>query len=174
VDPNKLRLAAWLDANGGAKVVAILAELLPHAAVYLVDEARNIILWSRGAEALLGFGAHEVLGQACLKSERRDDCLRTTPATDARTVSDEPLTLYHKDGSAIAVRKTARALFDPDGHFRGSIEVVVGDNIQLPGSGEASRMTRALAEHGGHIGRAAASLGMSRPTFWRKRKKHGI
>jgi transcriptional regulator with PAS, ATPase and Fis domain len=40
--------------------------------------------------------------------------------------------------------------------------------------GESARIRQALATTGGHIGEAAELLGMSRPTFWRKRKKHGI
>lgn len=39
---------------------------------------------------------------------------------------------------------------------------------------EAARIRRALETTGGSVGKAAALLGMSRPTFWRKRKKHGI
>ncbi len=39
---------------------------------------------------------------------------------------------------------------------------------------EATRLRQALANTGGSIGEAAALLGMSRPTFWRKRKKHGV
>jgi two-component system response regulator AtoC len=38
---------------------------------------------------------------------------------------------------------------------------------------EAARIRRALAASG-DVGQAAEALGMSRPTFWRKRKKHGI
>jgi len=44
----------------------------------------------------------------------------------------------------------------------------------VPGLDEASRIAEALRQSHGHIGDAAALLGMSRPTFWRKRKKHGI
>ena len=39
---------------------------------------------------------------------------------------------------------------------------------------EAERIRRALAEHGGHVGHAAAALGMSRPTFWRRRRLYGL
>ena len=39
---------------------------------------------------------------------------------------------------------------------------------------EATRIRRALEDADGRVGRAAEALGMSRPTFWRKRKKHGI
>jgi len=168
------RLDDWLQHNGSAETVAWLADLLPDVGVYLVDAERNVILWSRGAEKLLGFGAGEVVGHPCLKSERLDDCMRTTPVTDARSLDGEPLTLYHKNGSPVAVRKSAQAIFDDDGSFRGSIEVVIADNVGSAGNDEAIRMRRALRTHNGHIGRAAATLGMSRPTFWRKRKKHGL
>jgi len=36
---------------------------------------------------------------------------------------------------------------------------------------EAARIAAVLRETGGHVGRAAERLGMSRPTLWRKRKK---
>ncbi len=39
---------------------------------------------------------------------------------------------------------------------------------------EEQRIREALEQSEGHIGRAAELLGVSRPTFWRKRKKHGI
>jgi PAS domain S-box-containing protein len=39
---------------------------------------------------------------------------------------------------------------------------------------DGTRVRRALAEAGGHIGRAAALLGVSRPTLWRMRKRLGI
>ena len=39
---------------------------------------------------------------------------------------------------------------------------------------EAERLRAALRQSRGHVGKAAELLGMSRPTFWRKRKKFGI
>jgi PAS domain S-box-containing protein len=39
---------------------------------------------------------------------------------------------------------------------------------------ERARIRAALERHGGNIGRAAAELGMSRPTFWRRRKALGL
>jgi transcriptional regulator with PAS, ATPase and Fis domain len=39
---------------------------------------------------------------------------------------------------------------------------------------EAAAIRAALAAAGGNVGRAAAALGTSRPTLWRKRKKYGI
>lgn len=39
---------------------------------------------------------------------------------------------------------------------------------------ERSRLLAALESAGGHVGRAAELLGMSRPTFWRHRKRLGV
>jgi transcriptional regulator of acetoin/glycerol metabolism len=39
---------------------------------------------------------------------------------------------------------------------------------------EAARLREALAACGGKIGPAAQRLGMSRATFWRKRKQQGL
>jgi transcriptional regulator with PAS, ATPase and Fis domain len=39
---------------------------------------------------------------------------------------------------------------------------------------EARRLLNALERSGGHMGRAAQSLGISRTTLWRKLKKHGL
>lgn len=41
-------------------------------------------------------------------------------------------------------------------------------------SPEAQRVRNAVERAGGHMGRAASSLGMSRTTLWRKLKKYGI
>jgi transcriptional regulator of acetoin/glycerol metabolism len=43
-----------------------------------------------------------------------------------------------------------------------------------PAEGEAERIRRALDQARGRINEAAAKLGMSRATFWRKRKRYGL
>jgi transcriptional regulator of acetoin/glycerol metabolism len=45
---------------------------------------------------------------------------------------------------------------------------------QAGGVDERARIAAALMTSGGHIGRAAELLGISRPTLWRKRRKLGI
>jgi transcriptional regulator of acetoin/glycerol metabolism len=39
---------------------------------------------------------------------------------------------------------------------------------------ERARIAAALMTSGGHLGRTAELLGISRPTLWRKRRKLGI
>ncbi len=43
-----------------------------------------------------------------------------------------------------------------------------------PADDEPTALRRALERCDGRVGRAAALLGMSRATFWRKRRKHGV
>ena len=55
---------------------------------------------------------------------------------------------------------------------------LIGINVAALGSRrlveEAQRIVRALESHGGHRGRAAASLGMSRTTLWRRMQSFGL
>lgn len=44
----------------------------------------------------------------------------------------------------------------------------------LPAASEGERLRWALDRTRGHVGQAATLLGMSRPTFWRKRKRYGL
>ena len=45
---------------------------------------------------------------------------------------------------------------------------------ELEPEDEADAIRAALQAERGHVGRAAARLGVSRPTFWRMRKRHGV
>jgi transcriptional regulator with PAS, ATPase and Fis domain len=65
-------------------------------------------------------------------------------------------------------------LFDLPPEFREEAGGQSSGPSVSPGQDELSRIREALRRSGGAIGEAAAMLGMSRPTFWRKRKKHGL
>lgn len=58
--------------------------------------------------------------------------------------------------------------------FRESPEKRPAVAAALRGASEADRIRAALDAADGHVGKAADLLGMSRPTFWRKRKKHAL
>jgi two-component system response regulator AtoC len=45
---------------------------------------------------------------------------------------------------------------------------------EASGADERRRIETALEQSGGHLGRAADRLGISRATLWRKRKRYGI
>jgi transcriptional regulator with PAS, ATPase and Fis domain len=57
---------------------------------------------------------------------------------------------------------------------RSPVPVPPREAPSVPPGDEAERLREALARSGGNIGEAAALLGMSRPTFWRHRRRLGI
>ncbi len=149
-------------------------------AVFVVDQDRNIIFWSAGAERLLGYRADEVLGQYCLKANRCVSCMRGCGISEHGEVRNVPIHMYGRHGSDIPVRKTGRAFFDENGSFLGGIEVLkmdpnIGTDLSTAASaGERTRIALALEESKGHVGRAAEALGISRATLWRKRKRYDL
>ena len=140
------RLRSWLDTLGADDVVSSLASCMTDAAVFVVDADRNVLLWSAGAEELLGYRAEDVLGQHCLKANRCQQCMMGCGIADHGFVRDVPLVLYRADGEAVRLRKTARALFDDAGAFAGGVEVLVpddrsGEPIVAPARGDGSTVT---------------------------------
>jgi two-component system, NtrC family, response regulator AtoC len=127
-----MRLGPWLRRVGAEAAVAGLAACVDDAAVFAVDAERHVVLWSAGAERLLGFTAAEVLGQHCLKANRCQQCMVGCGIAERRQVHDAPLTLHAADGRAVRLRKTAQAFFDADGAFAGGIEVLRPDARELP------------------------------------------
>lgn len=122
-------LEAWFAAVGAADGFAALAELMPNAAVFAVDQNRDVVFWSEGASRLLGFDSGEVLGRHCLTGIRCGACLVGCGVAERGSVRDVPLVLHRKDGSPVAVRKFGVALRGADGAFAGTVEVLTPDAI---------------------------------------------
>jgi transcriptional regulator with PAS, ATPase and Fis domain len=118
-------LQSWLDLVGGPEAFAALADLWPDAAVFAVDRDRNVVLWSKGAERLLGFAAADLLGQHCLKGSRCAACMQGCGLTEHGLVQGAALEMYRADGGRVPVRKYARAFTDAQGRFQGGIELLV-------------------------------------------------
>jgi two-component system response regulator AtoC len=118
-------LQSWLDRVGGAEAVAALADLWPDTAVFAVDADRNVVLWSKGAERLLGFEAGDLLGQHCLKGSRCGACLQGCALAEHGQVHGALLEMYRADGGRVSVRKHARAFIDAQGRFQGGVELLV-------------------------------------------------
>ncbi len=118
-------LEALLATFGPTRAFEVLADLLPNAAVFVVDGDRNIAHWSRGAEAVLGFQEAELLGRACLVANRCRNCMVGCGLEDIGTIADHPLELFRADGQVVAARKFARAFRDAEGRFLGGIEVLL-------------------------------------------------
>jgi len=114
-----------LDRVGPHDAFETLAALLPDAAVFVVDAERNVVLWSRGAERVLGFPASEVEGRMCLSGIRCRNCMLGCGLSEHGTIEGYPLELFRGDGQVVATRKYAKAFHDEDGGFAGGIEVLL-------------------------------------------------
>ena len=84
--------------------------------------------------------------------------LREALAGKAITLADLPPEIRGEEGGAPVVTV-------PDSHSEELAESL---------SPEGRRLVNALERNGGHMGRAAASLGISRTTLWRRLKRLGI
>lgn len=128
-------LSRWLAGVGAPKAVETLAELMPNAAVFMVDRERSVVFWSHGAEALLGFSHEALLGRHCLKGIRCDRCLSGCGLSEHREIRGAKLTLFRSDGKPVFVKKYATAFFGEGDQFLGGIEVLIPDSageIKLP------------------------------------------
>ncbi len=123
-----MSLQGWMRRQGLEETFAILAGLYPRAVVFAVDADRNLLYWNDTAEKALGFRREEVLGANCLKGIRCVRCLEGCGIAQHRRVVDVPVVLHRSDGVPLSFRKTAQAVFDPDGRFAGGIEVLVPDD----------------------------------------------
>jgi len=116
-------LNRWLSAVGPDRALATLAELTGDA-VFAVNAEGEILLWSRGAERLLGFSGDQVLGQPCGSVIRcRESDVRNSVAEKGR-IDGMSIELNHAGGGTVRVKRTARAFFDAQGRFAGAIEML--------------------------------------------------
>ncbi|HYE34461.1 sigma-54 interaction domain-containing protein [Methylocaldum sp.] len=116
-------LNRWLSTVGPDRALSTLAELMG-GVVFAVNAEGEILLWSRGAERLLGFSGDQALGQPCGSVIRcRESDVRDSVAQEGRIdgVSTE---FNHAKGGTVRVRRSARAFFDAQGRFAGAIEVL--------------------------------------------------
>lgn len=106
-------------------LVEVMTSAWPDAAVFVVDDERRVVLWSPGAERLLGFTEDALLGRSCLEGNRCSTCIRGCGVAEYGRIDGALLTLHDIDGEPVPVRKYARALTDEHGNFRGAVEVLV-------------------------------------------------
>ncbi|MGX2041689.1 sigma-54 interaction domain-containing protein [Methylocaldum sp. MU1018] len=116
-------LNRWLSAVGPDTALSALAELTG-GAVFAVNADGEILLWSRGAERLLGFSSDQVLGRPCRAALRcRESDVRDSAAQKGR-IDSLSTEFDHANGGTVRVKRSTRAFFDAQGQFAGSIEVL--------------------------------------------------
>lgn len=127
-------LGDWLAQHDAAQAFIALADLVPDAAIFVVDRNQHVIFWSQGAERLLGFSAAEALGEHCLKSHRCAACMQGCGVAAHPSISGKAVELFRADGESLPVRKFAKRFLAPDGTFAGGIEVLVPANAAHTGA----------------------------------------
>ena len=118
-------LDALLTRFGPTEAFRVLADLLPEAAVFVVDGERRVVAWSRGATEILGFTREHAVGRVCLESIRCRHCTLGCGVALEGVIADVDQELYRADERWLRVRKFARGFFDDDGTFLGAIEVLM-------------------------------------------------
>ena len=118
------RLESWFQQVGATRAFSSLMELPGDWALFVVNENREIIAWSKGAEELLGFSREEVLGQHCLKANRCPECMAGCGISELGEIRGASLTLLNSSGTPVQVRKFAQQLTDEKGEFCGGIEIL--------------------------------------------------
>ncbi|MDH5759417.1 MAG: PAS domain S-box protein [Gemmatimonadota bacterium] len=160
-------------ASADAATAVALMELAD-LAWFQVDAERRIVAMSPLMEEVTGFRADDVLGDSCLRIHRCGDCLKGCGVFDRGVVKDIRLELYRADGSLIPVSKSGQVFRDAGGRITGAVEIVRPLDTPPAKAGEARRIEEALAHARYSRSDAAAALGMSRTTLWRKMKQYGL
>ncbi len=101
--------------------------------VYIVDRRRRILFWNRGAEAMTGYAAAEVMGRRCsddllnhIDGEGRPLCKKNCPLVRAIVTGSEVREKVYpmcKDGRRFPVDTLAAPLRDRTGAIIGAVEV---------------------------------------------------
>lgn len=103
-----------------------------HEGVYIVDPARMVLFWNRGAERLSGYTTKEIVGRHCfddilqhVDASGQRLCLTACPL--AKTLIDGELReaeiyLRHRAGHRVPVRVTIAPIRDADGAVIAAVE----------------------------------------------------
>jgi PAS domain S-box-containing protein len=101
--------------------------------MYVVDKDRNILLWNRAAESILGFSEGEALGVSCRDfiGHTDDDgrqlcdehCPLETTMGSSHTIFAGTVWGKSKSGETVPVKVSCAPLLDDDGTVVGAVEV---------------------------------------------------
>ncbi len=156
----------------GEALPAVLENL--SEAVLILDDQRTLRFVNDRARRLLGYNESEPLGGRCRLTTRGIDCENACPLTFALETRldrvDDFSTVYHtRDGRAVSLKVTVIPLTDPDGGFRGAVEILrptePSPGVLLSGRSDAAlalkdRVTE-LAASDSHVVLVGSSLACS-------------
>ena len=146
-----------------------------HVAIVCCDPDQSVVLWSRGAERMFGYGADEALGQQRMLVPPEGTAEAQTlfrRAYGGETVRDLTVKRRRKDGALLDVRLATAPMYNPDGTVR-SVAFAYEDITDRKAAEEQLRRlahydqltglpNRALLQH--ELGRLLAKDGGKAPT----------
>jgi len=101
--------------------------------MYVVDNERQVLIWNRAAESILGWSEGEVLGRSCKDFISHVDdsgcqlcdkkCPLLTTIGDSHTVFAGTVWALAKSGEKVPVSVSCAPLFDDEGRTVGAVEV---------------------------------------------------
>ncbi len=110
-----------------SEAFAVLREVKDYA-IYVIDPQGRVLTWNKGAEAIKGYAAEEIIGHSFTRffteadrTQGRPAHLLSRAAADGR-VEDETWRI-RKDGSAFWADVVITAVHDAEGHLSGFIKV---------------------------------------------------
>lgn len=108
-------LIHWLQNFESLELIQIMAELCDTSAMFILDQQHQIVLWSSGAEKLLGLKQSEVIGLPC--ADEYD-------ISETSNKQQQSLQLRREDGQTIVVKQYAQALFNNNAEFTGGFSLL--------------------------------------------------
>ena len=118
----KLQTLIQIADDGGTGALTLLLDELSEA-VFVVDAARNLLLFNRQAESITGYARNEVLGRHCLTGVKCARCLERCGIFDRGQIRGVPIDLIRRDGKTVKVIKNASVLRNQAGEVIGAIEM---------------------------------------------------
>ena len=146
-----------------SEICRTILESLP-AGLCIVDNQKNIVLWSDGAQRITGHRRHEVIGKSCIGAPLlhcdhpgcefcSEECPLARAIKTSRPAEASGL-LHHKAGYEIPVRIRAVPVHNRHGSIIGGVELF--DAIEQPASDESGeRLPECIDEITGVATRAA-------------------
>src|SRR4051794_18400475 len=130
--------AAW-----EGEMFRLLAENVKDYAIFVVDENRHILSWSKGAERLLGFTEGEIVGRRCDCFFTPEDVERGVPQGELEQAlatgrGEDDRWHIRKDGSRFWASGAVTPLKDEAGRLRGFAKIM-RDRTEMRLAEEAAR-----------------------------------
>ncbi|TPQ26730.1 sigma-54 interaction domain-containing protein [Methylomonas koyamae] len=116
------QLKRWLGQIGADQVLEVMTDLFETGAVFIVDANSDILLWSKGAEQLLGLSAASAVGKPCKTTLNCDNDNDPCNLAQLGIVKAQAVRIQHPDGRTLDCYRTAKAFYDNAGNFAGAIE----------------------------------------------------